>query len=263
MLTIQPNISHSSKLRAVSFKGETTTNVLSAEKEDALFKDKIEFYEKQLEELDNSLNDKKTPELLRKIMKGFKIVSEGLLEGWAVAWGASKGSRVVKSTIVKSIEKEGSKAAQEVLTPFAEKVKIFSSKIFGVGAKGAKYIKNTPLATKISEGFSKVVNKMRDNKVGKYIVKSFEYIGNFVSNKIIKPLKGVNASEMYDKAAKATSTTLGVGAGAAGAYNATGRPEQVKKEILANHIDYDDYDDYGDFDEDGLPERMADGGIGD
>lgn len=262
MLTIQPNITHSSKLRAVPFKGDNSANVYSAEQEDALFKDKVEFYEKQIEELDSSLKDQKTPEPLKKIIKGFKIVSEGLLEGWAVAWGASKGSRVVKSSVVKSIKKEGSKVAQEVLTPFGEKIKTFSSKFFGVIAKGAEHIKNTSFATKISEGFSKVVNNMRENKVGKYIVEGFEYIGNFISNKLIKPLKGVKASEMYDKTAKVTSTTLGVGAGAAGVYNATGRPEQVKKEkeIQANHIDYDDY---GDFDEDGLPEHMADGGIGD
>ena len=37
---------------------------------------------------------------------------------------------------------------------------------------------------------------------------------------IAKPFKGKTGEELYDKAAKVTSNTMGVGAGAAGAYDA-------------------------------------------
>lgn len=244
MITIQPNITHYSKQKALpSFKGENSANIISAEQEDEFFKNKTEFYESQIKDLDASLNNDKTPEAFKKVIKGFKIVSEGLLEGWAVAWGASKGSRVVKSSIVKTIEKEGSKTAQEVLTPFGEKIQKYGSKIFDAIGKGFEKLTNTTFAKNTGAKFSKFIDKMRDNSVGKYIVNTFEYIGNFISDKIIKPLKGVKPGEVYDKATKVTSTTLGVGAGAAGAYNATDRSKsiQAEKEIneSADDLEYD------------------------
>lgn len=242
MLTIQPNITHSSKVRALPFKGENKT--VTPEREDAFYQDKTQFYENQIKDLDKSLNDEKTPDAFKKIIKGFKIISEGLLEGWAVAWGASKGSRVVKSSVVKTIEKEGSKVAQEVLTPFGSHLKNIGAKFFGGIASGAKYVKNSKFAQTIGEKFSKIVEKIETNKVGKYIVDAFRKVGNFISDKIITPLKGIKAGEMYDKAAKATSTTLGVGAGAAGAYNASGRAENVKSQ--KETLDSDDLENLDD-----------------
>lgn len=71
---------------------------------------------------------------------------------------------------------------------------------------------------------------MNNHSVGKYVVKAFEYIGKafkFVGGlfkkgfeAIAKPFKGKTGEELYDKAAKVTSNTMGVGAGAAGAYDA-------------------------------------------
>ena len=131
MLTIQPNITHYSKTRALAFKGEDS----SPNKEDAFYQGKLDAYETQIKDLNESLNNDKTPGVLKKIIKPCKIASEALLEGWAVAWGASKGSRVVKSSVVKTVEKEGVKVA-EVLTPFGEKIQKYGSKVFGAIGKG-------------------------------------------------------------------------------------------------------------------------------
>lgn len=238
MLTIQPNITHYSKTRALAFKGEDS----SPNKEDAFYQGKLDAYETQIKDLNESLNNDKTPGVLKKIIKPCKIASEALLEGWAVAWGASKGSRVVKSSVVKTVEKEGVKVA-EVLTPFGEKIQKYGSKVFGAIGKGLEKLKNTKLAQKTGEKFSKLVEKMRENKIGKYIVKAFEAIGNFVTNKIINPLKGVKASEMYDKTSKVASNTLGVGAGAAGAYNAAVKPDANQKVAETNEVDDLDLED--------------------
>lgn len=55
----------------------------------------------------------------------------------------------------------------------------------------------------------------------------------------------MSAGEIYDKAAKATSTTFGVGAGAAGAYNATMKPEDKNK--IKDEVDERGYDDENSF----------------
>ena len=56
------------------------------------------------------------------------------------------------------------------------------------------------------------------------MVKGIKAVVNFIT----KPFKGAKVSEVYDKATKATATTLGVGAGAAGAYNATAKVNEKK-----------------------------------
>lgn len=251
MLTIQPNITNYSRTRVLSFKADSGANADDiAAKEDAFYKDRVDTYKEQLKKLDESLSDDKTPDIVKKTAKPFRIVSEALLEGWAVAWGASKGSRVIKSSVVKTIEKEGVKVA-ETLTPFGEKIQKYGSKVFKTIGKGIERLKNTSFAQKTGEKFSKLFEKMRENSIGKYIVKTFEAVGKFVTNKIITPLKGVKVSEMYDKTAKVASNTLGVGAGVAGAYNAASKPETGKK--VDETPEYDDID-FDDDDIDGIGE---------
>ena len=89
-----------------------------------------------------------------------------------------------------------------------------------------RYLRYTGAAEKLAT----ITEKMNNNSVGKYVVKAFEYIGKALKyvgglfkqgfEAIAKPFKGKTGEELYDKAAKMTSNTMGVGAGAAGAYDA-------------------------------------------
>ena len=94
MLTIQPKFTHYSNTRQIAFRGEAPSN------EDKIYEEKQKHYAKQVEELDKLIQDKHTNNTLKKVLKGSKVVSEGLLEGWAVAWGAHKGAKIVKPSIL-------------------------------------------------------------------------------------------------------------------------------------------------------------------
>ncbi len=232
MLTIQPKITQYSNTQKITFKSsnaEAVSNGLT-EEENKFYESKTKHYEKQVQAFDNLIHDTHTPNTFKKALKVFKIISEGLLEGWAVAWGAAKGANIMKSSAISGANSKVAKGTQKVLTPLFTKIKTGGSKLFEKIAKGIDNIKTSKLYTNLSDRLTLLTEKMNANPVGKYIVKGFEYIGKAFKyvggliakgiKKIVEPFKGVKAEEVYDKAAKVTSNTMGVGAGAAGAYNA-------------------------------------------
>lgn len=237
MLTIQPKITQYAQQRNnVSFKGSEAVGI----PDDSFYRDKQDYYENQIREFDTLIEDKHTPDSFKKVLKGFRVVSEGLLEGCAVAWGASKGAKVIKSAAVKGASSDFVKGTRKVFAPMVEGFKTTGSKIWKAIGEKITNIKTSKFMTGISEKFSKFVENMNNNKVGKFIVSTFENIGkafkwvgkqiangyNFVKGKI----KGMNGSEVYDKTANITSKTLGAGAGVAGAYNAATNAEARAEE---------------------------------
>lgn len=221
MLTIQPKITNYSNTRQIAFRSENSFN------EDKIYEEKQKHYAKQVEELDQLIQDKHTNNTFKKVLKGSKVVSEGLLEGWAVAWGAHKGAKIVKPSI---ITKGADSKLYKALNPLFSGIKKDGLKFIEVLSKGIDNVKASKLYTGAAEKFAAITEKMNNNSVGKYVVKAFEYIGKAFKyvggllkkgfETIAKPFKGKTGDELYDKAAKVTSNTMGVGAGAAGAYDA-------------------------------------------
>ena len=222
MLTIQPKVAQYPQ-RNISFRNSDVYD-------EDFYKEKTKYYENQTKEFDELIGDQKTPNSFKKVLKGFKVVSEGLLEGWAVAWGASKGAKVIKSAFVKGASSKAAKNAQEIVGPAIEGAKKTGGKLLGVIGEWFEKIKASKFIQNISEQFSKLTEKLNNNKYGKYVVQGFEYVGKFFKwigsaiskgyNKVATALKSAKGEEVYDKATNVVSKTLGVGAGAAGAYNA-------------------------------------------
>lgn len=255
MLTIQPKFTHYSNTRQIAFRGEDLSD------DDKIYQEKQEHYKKQVEELDNLMNDKYTNTTFKKVLKGSKVISEGLLEGWAVAWGAHKGAKIIKPSF---IAKGADSKVYKVLAPIFSGIKKSGSEIIAGISKGIDNIKVSKLYTGAAEKLATITEKMNNNSVGKYVVKAFEYIGKALKyvgglfkqgfEAIAKPFKGKTGEELYDKAAKMTSNTMGVGAGAAGAYdaatkdskktpNADNSEQDEKLEDIDNIDDADDADD--------------------
>lgn len=257
MLTIQPKFTHYSNTRQIAFRGEDPSN------EDKIYQEKQEHYKKQVEELDNLMNDKYTNTTFKKVLKGSKVVSEGLLEGWAVAWGAHKGAKIIKPSF---IAKGADSKVYKVLAPIFSGIKKGGSRFVKSISKGIDNIKASKLYTGAAEKLATITEKMNNNSVGKYVVKAFEYIGKALKyvgglfkqgfEAIAKPFKGKTGEELYDKAAKMTSNTMGVGAGAAGAYDAATKDskktpnadnsEQDEKLVAVKIENIDDIDDIDD-----------------
>ena len=80
MLTIQPNFT-----RNTAFRGE------KAFVDQETYEAKKKYYKDKQREFNEILDDENIPEGMKKGAKVCKVASEGILEGWAVAWGASKG----------------------------------------------------------------------------------------------------------------------------------------------------------------------------
>lgn len=238
MLTIQPNFTHRSN-RVLSFKSGYSVN----SEEDKKYKSKTDFYEQQTNEFDEMINDKQTPDYMKKIFKGFKVLSEALFEGWLVMWGASKGSKFVKDGVIQGANSKFTKELKNIMKPITKGLQTAKSVIGKSITEGVERFKN-----------SEFLQKINNNFIGKQVVKVFELIGkgfNVVGkaikagyNAIAKPFKGKTTSEIYDKAAKATGTTLGVGAGAAGAYNAATRPDGKENATKDNNNDADIHKEY-------------------
>ena len=160
MLTIQPKITQYSQQRNnVSFKSREDGGI----PDDSFYKEKQAYYKDQIREFDTLIEDEYTPNAFKKVLKGFRVVSEGLLEGCAVAWGASKGAKVIKSAAVKGASHKFTKKAIDVLKPIAEGFRTTGSKIIkALGEKAADF-KTSKFATGIAEKFSKIVDNM--NKI--------------------------------------------------------------------------------------------------
>ena len=93
MLTIQPNVVNYSNRKPVHFRGGedgASGSILDSEITEDLYNQKSNFYKSQIREFDKSINDEHTPDFMKKVLKTFRIISEALLEGWAVAWGCQQ-----------------------------------------------------------------------------------------------------------------------------------------------------------------------------
>ena len=263
MLTIKPKFTNYSNTRQIAFRGEAPSN------EDKIYEEKQKHYAKQVEELDKLIQDKHTNNTLKKVLKGSKVVSEGLLEGWAVAWGAHKGAKIVKPSI---LVKGSDSKLYKVLSPMFSGIKKGGAKFIEVLSKGVDNVKASKLYTGATEKLAAITEKMNNHSIGKYVVKAFEYIGTafkFVCGllkkgfeAIAKPFKGKTGEELYDKAAKVTSNTMGVGAGAAGAYDAATKDSKktVNPETTESTEAVDSVDDDIDNDELNEVEKMLEDG---
>lgn len=257
MLSVQPKFTQYAAAKQTAFKGLSNPQETP---EDRYFEEKTNYYKDQTRAFDEALLNEHTPDIMKKVIKGFRIVSEALLEGWAVAWGASKGMKIIKSTTIKGLNSSFAKHTEDILKPVGEGLKNAGKTVKTKFGNLINNIKTSDFAKRTTEKFNSVTNSMRNNTVGKYIVSGFEAIGkglkcigNLVkqgTNKVISPFKEMKAGEIYDKAAKATSTTFGVGAGAAGAYNATMKPEDKKGDDIVkdNYDTKNKYDEEDDFD---------------
>lgn len=238
MLTIQPKYTQHSPV-VLSFKSAEDT----AEQR---YETKTKYYEKQVEEFDNMLKDKHTPSSFKKIAKIFKVISEALLEGWAVMWGASKGAKIIKTSVINETTSKVAKEAKHIFSPLLKGLKKTASNITTSMSKGIDNLKQTKFATNLSEKMTKLTEKLDGTTVGHYIVKGLRAIGKFFkavgrlitlgAKKVAEPFKKTNVEAVYDKVSKATATTLGVGAGAAGAYNAATRPEDSEKKTTTSEV---------------------------
>ena len=218
MLTIQPNFT-THPVRKIAFKGEGAYAY-----DDSMFENKAKYYEDKTKEFDAIINNEKTHPLTKKVIKGFKVISSALWEGWLVAWGAKKGAEVLKSSVISGVGARFVRNAKKVTAPLGKPLRTIGSII---SDEAAKYIKRL-----------KASNFMQETSLGKTLTKGLnllgkgiKYIGTQVSN-LFAPLKKAKADEIYDKTAKTASTILGVGAGAAGGYNAA-----VNSDKRINNVD--------------------------
>lgn len=254
MLTIQPKFTQNAQFSKAnpSFKSADDYTIPS----DSYYKSQTNYYEKQIKDLDELIDNEHTPNTFKKVLKGFRVASEGLLEGCAVAWGASKGAKVIKSSTMKGINSKFAQKSIEILKPVVEGFKTTGSGIIkAISSKFAEF-KMSKFATNIAEKSVKLTETLENNKVGKYIVAGFKVIANgfkWIGSKIAQgagvlksKAKDVDGSQLYDKVANVTSKTLGTGAGVAGAYNATIKPNLREDDgkIYNQRQNYDDDYDY-------------------
>lgn len=234
MLTIQPTGITQNSSKVLAFKGED--NLLDEE----TYNKKRSFYNNQKDECDEILNDQYVPEGMKKGVKICKIASEGILEGWAVTWAAAKGAKIAKSSVVKALNSKVAKGAGEIFKPLGKGIKEAGKNLRASILKGFNNFKESKFITNISKQLTKLETKLDKSSAGKVVVnivkgigKGFKAVGNGIStlaHKIAQPFKKLT----YEKATKAGSTTLGVGSGIAGAYNAAREPEKNNEKTERN-----------------------------
>jgi hypothetical protein len=245
MLTIQPKFTHLSNSRPIAFRSEGSVD---NEVDEGSLKTKADFYERKVREFDETLGDTKAPKTLKTMAKVFKVVSEALFEGWLVAWGATKGSNVVKSAILSGMNGKTASRAKNLVKPVG---KYFNKAVTFVGEKFAK-IQNSEKVLKFVDKANSIIDRLDKNTVGHYVVQGAKIIGkgvkavfDFVSGLVKKaknPVKDMSAGQIYDKVTKVTSTTLGVGAGVAGAYNSATNAEARKAAEQNKNVNTEEFD---------------------
>ena len=240
MLTIQPNFTNQSYRKVPAFKAAQDNST----PEDEIYESKTNYYESKKQEFENLANKAETPKSLKDIANVFKIVSTMFLEGWAVAWGTRKGANFVKSSVVEGASSDVAKGTKNILKPIGKGFVAAGKKIAEYAAEGIKYIKGTSLYIKANKGIESIVEKMNTNKVGRFVLNVLGKISNGVKaafnlaakpfKKVAEKVKTTSFDEAYDKTAKAASSTLGVGAGAASGYTEIMHPEKTKVEEKEN-----------------------------
>lgn len=248
MLTVQPNFTTKYVQKPVNFKGGSTYELT-----EDLYNQKSDFYKQQIRDLDEVIDNEKTPSALKKFAKTAKVVSEAVLEGWAVAWGAKKGANILKGTAAKGLNSNFTKNIQKFVTKAQEfiKTKNFGAKIFTTILNGIEKIKTSKIGQKIAGAIDSFAN----TKAGKAIAKGFKVIGSGIKTayefiakqfgKIKNTVKGKSFDEVYEKTSKTAATTLGVGAGATSAYTSVRKPEENAEKEIENQerfIEEEEYD---------------------
>ncbi len=211
MLNVQPNFT-TSAYKPV-FRGEK--DFLT---EDAVNEEK-DFYARQIDGFNEIIDDEYMPSGMKKAAKVLRIISEGILEGWAVAWGAKKGLNFLKSSSVKTINSNTYKKAAEILQPTRD--------------YAAKILKNVKKYAVKKLGLLKK-SKFAKSNFSQYVVKQYNKLKT-VAEPYITKIKEKTTNITYEKATNATATVLGVGSGATGAINAAIRentPEQEYYEAV-------------------------------
>lgn len=260
MLTIQPNFTtqHTNK---IPFRGKEDPVFKVETPEDEFYNKQTSFYEKQKQEFEDLLDDERTPKFLKKLGKAFKIGSEVLFQGWLVAWGASKGAKFVKSSVISGVNSNAAKSAMKTAGKFTDSIKNAAGFLFEKAGKAVSDIKSTQTYMNFAQKFENLVKRLDENKYGHYVMAAFGTIGSgikkavgiikepFVKHyvKLSEKMKNTDFGTVYDKTAKAASTTLGVGAGATCAYDEIVHPEKQDIETVetthkAENPDKDDFD---------------------
>ncbi len=201
MLTIQPKFTAGNAFRP-SFRAEDA-DFLTEDN----YNEERDFFEKQIDGFDDIINDEYMPEKMKKGVKFLRIISEGILEGWAVAWGAKKGINFLRKTGTKTLNSKTYTKAKEILTPAKEGL-----------AKARQNIKKY-IGEKLQKiGETQFGQKVKNSKFGKFIKNAFENISAKISAAKTKIQEKTNKIT-FEQATNATATTLGVGSGTAGAIN--------------------------------------------
>ena len=208
MLSIQPKItSYGNYRNNVSFKSDDFN--------EEFYQSKVDYYKQQKQELDNLVENKDTPKFFKKALKAAAILTGALLEGWAVYWGSSKASSVIKKAVKSFNNGKAKESIMKVLTPAKAFVKKYANKAGEFSAEEIAKFKNSEFANKkagqaITIAAKFVEQAYKATKKGLKAAKEFTQI----------PVKKYGAEALYDKVTSVISKTLGVGSGVAGAYAA-------------------------------------------
>jgi hypothetical protein len=170
------------------------------------------FYKRQIADTDRLLKDDHTPKIVKKGLKIAKVLSEGVFDFIAVSWGATQGSKILKSGAIK----------------FA------NSKFFKSGKDVGKYA--TSAFEKLGgntliKKLNPYIEKLSESKYGQYLATGMKALGQVLKKvaKIAgKPFEGKTSGEIYDKTSNVVAKTLGVGSGVAGIYGSA-RKEYLQK----------------------------------
>ncbi len=212
MLSIQPNFTIQKKSFKPVFRGEKEHESFWTEDR---YNEEKDFYEKQIDGFNDILNEEYMPNSLKKAAKVLRIISEGILEGWAVAWGAKKGLNFMKNTTTRTLNSKNYARAKEILSPAKEGLVKVGNNLKEFGAEKLKALSEKEFVQKMT---NPIKNFFENKEFGKYIAKQYnslkEGLGTF-KGKIKEQINKIT----FEKATNITAATLGVGSGTMGAIN--------------------------------------------
>ena len=237
MLTIQPKIQVANHQK-LSFKG-----VDNLENDRAFYEEKQDYFEQQARDFEELENDRHTPKALKPVMKGLKILSEAVVEGFAVLWATKKGASFIKSGATKLASSKFTTGSKKVLKPLKTGFKDFANSLFKTISEKMEKLSNNETVKNITTKFDKLYKRFSESAIGKPIVKVAKSIISFgqkTFEKVSKLFGGkgekVSAEKVYDKTVNAVANVAGVGSGVAGAYAAavSGSKDDADADIEAN-----------------------------
>lgn len=240
MLEIQPSITQKS-VRVPAF-----TNRDNFDEE--TYRQKRAYYENKKEGFESLINDEHIPSGMKTGAKICKIVSVGMVDGLAVAYGAATAGKFTKTVAKNFAKTKIFKGAEKIAEPLTAGMKTSGEKLLKALSEEFNKLKTTKFITNIKTKFNNIIEKMNESKTGSLTVGMFNSIGNGlkyvgekiskVANRVFTAIKGIT----YDKAVKVGATTLGVGSGLAGSYGAArkaGDKDEDSNPILREQADSD------------------------